>query len=146
MPQNSYDQIAQRWHENPRPEVYVARVLNYVDQVLAGLPPGSKVLDLGCGTGEPIARHSLQRGYRVTGIDQSLEMLRIAKTVVPDAQLIHGDIVQVEFGEGFAAAIAWDAAFHVARKHHATLYQKLARALTPGGRLLLSVGGSDSLD
>jgi len=146
MRQNSYDQIAQRWHENPRPQVYVARVLNYVDQVLSGLPPGSKVLDLGCGTGEPIARHSLQRGYRVTAIDQSLEMLRIASQVVPDAQLVHGDMVQVEFGEGFAAAIAWDSAFHVARKHHASLYQKLARALTPGGRLLLSVGGADSQD
>jgi SAM-dependent methyltransferase len=146
MPENSYDQIAQRWHDNPRPQVYLARVLSYVDQVLAGLPPGSKVLDLGCGTGDPIARHCLRRGYQVTGVDQSLEMLTIAKAVVPDAHLIHGDMVQVEFGEGYAAAIAWDSAFHVARKHHPTLYQKLARALTPGGRLLLSVGGSDSID
>jgi SAM-dependent methyltransferase len=146
MRQNSYDQIAQRWHDNPRPQHYVARVLNYVDQVLAGLSPRSKVLDLGCGTGDPIARHSLLRGYRVTAIDQSLEMLRIASQVVPAAQLIHGDMLQVEFGEGFGAAMAWDSAFHIARKHHATLYQKLAKALMVGGKLLLSVGGSDSQD
>jgi 2-polyprenyl-3-methyl-5-hydroxy-6-metoxy-1,4-benzoquinol methylase len=142
MQRNPYDQIADQWYSSGRDEAYVERVLGYVDRILHRLPPGAKVLDIGCGTGDPIAKHIVQRGYRVIGIDESQEMLRIAKSVVPAAELIHADMVEVEFGERFAAAIAWDSVFHVERKHHAGIYRKLAALLEINGRLLLSVGGS----
>jgi cyclopropane fatty-acyl-phospholipid synthase-like methyltransferase len=140
---NSYDYIAGQWHSNFRGQAYVDRVLGYVDRVLEGLPPGAKVLDLGCGTGTPIAEYMVRRGYRVTGVDQSEKMLEIAKKVVPEAEFIHGDMVEVELAGRFAAAVAWDSVFHVERKHHPAIYRKLADALEIGGRLLLTVGGSD---
>jgi 2-polyprenyl-3-methyl-5-hydroxy-6-metoxy-1,4-benzoquinol methylase len=68
--QNSYDHIAEQWHSNLRGKAYVARVLGYVDKILEGLPPKSKVLDLGCGTGDPIARYIAHKGFRVIGVDQ----------------------------------------------------------------------------
>lgn len=142
--QNSYDYIAEQWHSNFRGQDYVDRVLAYVDKVLEGLPSRARVLDLGCGTGAPIARHIVQQGYRVTGVDQSQEMLKIAEKVVPEAELIHGDMVEIQFDEKFAAAIAWDSVFHVERKQHSAVFRKLADALEIGGRLLLSVGGSDA--
>jgi SAM-dependent methyltransferase len=144
MMQNSYDYIADKWHANTRNQNYVARVLDYVDRVLAGLPAGSRVLDLGCGTGNPIARHVVQKGFQLVGVDQSSKMLEIARREVPRGEFIHADMVKVEFGEALAAIIAWDSAFHVERKHHAALYRKLAHSLVTGGRLLLSVGGSGS--
>ncbi|HEV2706781.1 MAG TPA: class I SAM-dependent methyltransferase [Pyrinomonadaceae bacterium] len=144
--QNSYDYIAEHWHANFRGQAYVDRVLRYVDKILDGLPPGAKVLDLGCGTGEPIAKYVVRRGYSLTGVDQSEKMLEIAKTEVPQAEFIHSDMVEVEFNDRFAAAVAWDSVFHVERKYHAAIYRKLADALEIGGRLLLSVGGSDAND
>ncbi len=148
MLHNSYDRIAAQWHKNFRGQAYVDRTLRYVDRVLEGLPPQAEVLDLGCGTGEPIARHIIDRGFRVVGVDQSQKLLEIAHAVIPEAQLIHADMLDVQFTKTFAAAIAWDSVFHVSRQHHAAIYQKLADALDAGGRLLLSVGGSgaDSLD
>jgi cyclopropane fatty-acyl-phospholipid synthase-like methyltransferase len=146
MMQNSYDYIAEQWHANFRGQTYVDRVLGYVERILEGLPPQSKVLDLGCGTGNLIARHIVERGFRVVGVDQSKELLKIAKTVVPEAELIHGNMVEIEFTEKFAAAVAWDSVFHVERKHHSAVYRKLASSLETGGRLLLSVGGSDAED
>ena len=110
------------------------------------MPPQAKVLDLGCGTGNPIAEHIVERGFRVVGVDQSKELLKIAKTVVPEAELIHGDMVEIEFTEKFAAAVAWDSVFHVERRLHSAVYRKLANSLEIGGRLLLSVGGSDAED
>jgi SAM-dependent methyltransferase len=144
--QNSYDHIAEQWHANLRGQSYVDRVLGYVDLVLEGLPPGARVLDLGCGTGTPIARHIVDQGFRLTAVDQSQKMLEIARQVVPDAEFIHGDMIDLALAAGFAAAIAWDSVFHVERKHHAVIFRRLAQSLEHGGRLLLSVGGSDVAD
>ncbi len=142
MMQDSYNHIAEQWHTNFRGQTYVDRTLSYVDRILEGLPLGAKVLDLGCGTGNPIAKHIVERGFCVVGVDQSKELLKIAKTVVPEAELIHADMVEIQFSEKFAAVVAWDSVFHVERKYHSSIYRKLADCLESGGRLLLSVGGS----
>lgn len=148
MLENAYDRIAAQWHKNFRGQAYVDRSLGYVDCVLEGLAARANVLDLGCGTGNPIARHIIDRGFHVVGVDQSTQLLDIARTVIPEAELIHADMVDIKFTETFAAAIAWDSVFHIPRGAHAAIYRKLARALDPGRRLLLSVGGSgaESLD
>lgn len=44
----------------------------------AGIGVGASLLDLGCGTGSHLVR-LLERGYRVTGVDRSAEMLEIAR-------------------------------------------------------------------
>lgn len=143
MLENSYDHIAEQWHENNRGQIYEDRVLSYVDKILEGVPPRSKILDLGCGTGNLIAKDIARRGFQVVGVDQSKEMLKIAETVVPEAKFIHADMVKIEFTEKFAGAVAWDSVFHVERKYHAAIFHKLSNALETGGRLLISVGGSD---
>src|SRR5205085_1531031 len=97
MLHNAYDDIAEQWHRNFRGQDYIDRTLDYVDKVLDGLPVGAKVLDLGCGTGKPIAKHITGHGFRVVGVDQSKALLDIAKTVVPEAELIHADMIEIEF-------------------------------------------------
>ena len=137
-----YDLIADQWHAHRRARGDVEHVLSYVDRVLEGLPTGARVLDLGCGTGEPVAKHIVERGFTLTGVDESSEMLKFARQAVPEAELINADIVTVELANTFDGAVAWDSMFHVQRKHHAAIYRKLANALRAGARLLLSVGGS----
>jgi SAM-dependent methyltransferase len=141
---NSYDQIAEQWHANVRGQTYVDRVLGYVDRILEGLPAGARVLDLGCGTGNPVAKHIVQKGFGVVGVDQSQKMLEIARREIPEAEFIHGEMVEIAFAERFAAAVAWDSIFHVKRRDHPPIFRKLAECLEPGARLLLSVGGSDA--
>lgn len=138
-----YNLIAEQWHANKRAGDYIEHVLRYVDRVVEGLPAGARVLDLGCGTGEPVAKHIVECGFRVTGVDESAEMLKFARQTVPEAELIHADMVTVELVEIFDAAVVWDSMFHVERKHHAAIYRKLATSLRPEARVLLSVGGSE---
>lgn len=139
---NSYDNIAEQWHANFRGQAYVDKVLGYVGLVLEGLPPGAKVLDLGCGTGNPVGKYIVARGFHLVAVDESEKMLEIAREVVPEAELIRSNMVDLELGSRFRAAVAWDSIFHVDRKHHADIFRKLAKSLEPGGKLLLSIGGS----
>ncbi|MFM0049995.1 class I SAM-dependent methyltransferase [Caballeronia grimmiae] len=100
--------------------------------------PAAHVVDLGCGTGL-LACELAERGYRVTGIDPSREMLRIARGRP------HGD--RVTWIEGDAAALPFVGAAdllvmtgHVAQiflDDAALLATLIAarRALRPGGRI-----------
>jgi cyclopropane fatty-acyl-phospholipid synthase-like methyltransferase len=81
-----------------------------VDFVLEelSLPPGSRILDVGCGTG----RHAVElarRGYRVTGVDISAGMLAEAEKAAREAdaevELIHADATQFTSDKLFDAAI-----------------------------------------
>jgi cyclopropane fatty-acyl-phospholipid synthase-like methyltransferase len=137
-----YDLIAEHWQADRRASGYLEHISPYLDRILEGLPEGARVLDLGCGTGDPIAKYFTERGFRVTGVDESEQMLKFARQTVPEAELIQADMVTVELADTFDAAVAWDSMFHVERKHHAAIYRKLANALGAGARLLLSVGGS----
>jgi len=134
--QNPYDSIAGEWHAYRRQ--FGAK--QYVDSLLGRLKPGVKILDLGCGTGQPIAQYLVQNNFRVVGVDQSTSMLEIARRMVPEAELIHADMCEVNLDDEFAAAICWDSIFHVGRSQHQAIFRKLSNLLAPGGWLLLSAG------
>ncbi len=115
----------------------------YLDVVLDQLRPESTILDLGCGTGVPIAAYLTQAGHQVTGVDSSAAMLDLARLQVPQARFVLGDMLFVDFGQCFDAIIAWDSIFHVGRQEHAGLFAKCFRWLKPNGLMLVSLGGSE---
>jgi 2-polyprenyl-3-methyl-5-hydroxy-6-metoxy-1,4-benzoquinol methylase len=39
------------------------------DRFIAALPAEATVLDLGCGSGSPVAKHMAEHGLHVTGVD-----------------------------------------------------------------------------
>lgn len=133
-----YDRIAEAWNESAR--AFTAK--KYVDMLAGRLEPGASVLDLGCGTGEPVARYLVERGFRVVCVDESAAMLEIARRALPEAVFIRADMCELELDEQFAAVVAWDSLFHVERGRHLSVFQKLSSLLSPGGLLLLSVGGT----
>jgi SAM-dependent methyltransferase len=66
---------------------------------------GNAILDLGCGTGQHAIRLA-RRGYDVTGVDRSPEMLAIARVkaeqtldeVAPQPSFVEGDVTAVRLG------------------------------------------------
>jgi len=136
-----YDLIAEEWSRGRK---LLRRERPYVDRLIALASPGGHILDVGCGSGSPIARHLLDRGYRVTGVDGSHEMLRLARANCPEAQLIHKEITELDPPGPYEGIVAWDSLFHVPREHHERLFRSFHRWLAPGAPLLLSVGGSES--
>lgn len=138
--ERSYDRIAAQWDEARR--AFYGRERDYVDRVLEGLPPASRILDLGCGTGRPMAEHVLARGHRIVGYDQSAALLAIARRRFPQATWHQASLDTLELDGVYDGAICWDALFHVERTHHRAILATVARHLALGGRLMLTVGGS----
>jgi cyclopropane fatty-acyl-phospholipid synthase-like methyltransferase len=136
----SYDAIATDW-DGARSRLRDAEQ-RILDLLLRDLPPGAAVLDLGCGTGRPIAEQIAARGLVVTGVDQSSRMLALARARLPHATWIESRIEDFVPPPIFAAAIAWDSLFHVPREHHGVVMRRVRAALPRGGRFALTAGGS----
>jgi ubiquinone/menaquinone biosynthesis C-methylase UbiE len=141
MNQESYNRIASEW-DRARVAFY-GREREYVDALLEGLPQRSSILDLGCGTGRPIAEYLLARGHHVTGVDQAAQLLAIARARFPHAVWIESRLEDFPISDRYAAIVCWDTLFHLERSVHAGLLARMARSLTPGGRIMITVGGSD---
>jgi len=108
------------------------------------LPPSSRILDVGCGTG----RHSLElarRGYQLVGVDISEGMVAVARKQAADESLpaeFHvADARDLQFGPEFDAAICLcEGAFGLAgsEEGHRRILAGVAQALRPGARFVLT--------
>ncbi len=95
-----------------------------------GLPPGARVLDLACGTGD-LSRLGLRRGYQVVGADLSAGMLAANGTPCP---LVEADGSRLPFATGAFDGLLCGYALRNFTDLAATLGE-CARVLRPGGRL-----------
>jgi ubiquinone/menaquinone biosynthesis C-methylase UbiE len=115
------------------------------NELLAGfsslLPPGGHVLDVGCGAGVPVARFLVGTGFKVTGVDVSSSMLKLARVHVPGANFVKMDMRQLEFDDAFFDGIcAFYSLFHVPREEHFQILIGFNRLLRQDGILLFSSG------
>jgi cyclopropane fatty-acyl-phospholipid synthase-like methyltransferase len=106
--------------------------------LLNELKPGSSILDLGCGSGDP-ADIEIAREHSVTGVDISQAQIALARRNVPAGTFIHGDAGTVEFPTAsFDAVVSFYALEHIPRTEHALLFRRIHRWLRSGGFLLMS--------
>jgi SAM-dependent methyltransferase len=111
---------------------------------LAVLAPGSRVLDVGSGTGRPVAERLVAAGHDVVGIDVSPVMVDIARRQVPGARFEVADVRTWASPAGSFDAIA--AVFSLLTMPRPELDATLARLaawLVPGGRLVLATVPAD---
>lgn len=99
---------------------------------MLGLPPGSVILDLACGTGD-LCRDIGSRGHRSVGADLSFGMLHNART---DAPLVHADALALPFRPGaFDGAVSGFALRNFVEL--GPVFSELARVVRAGGRIAL---------
>lgn len=106
----------------------------------ACLPRRGRLLDLGCGAGEPIARWFMAEGFVVTGVDFADAMLAIARERWPEGDWRQADMRRLHLGERFDGIVAWDSFFHLTAEEQTGCIARMAAHLRPGGSLLLTVG------
>ncbi len=112
----------------------------WLERFTQGLAPGATILDVGCGSGWPIAAELLRRGFAVTGMDTSEGLLDHARATLPHGRWIQGDMRVLELEETFDGVIAWHSLFHLTPEDQEVVVPKLAARVAPGGRLMFTSG------
>ena len=120
-----------------------------VDQLLAllELPPDSRVLDVGCGRGEMLARIAERYDCRVVGVDPNDEVLTTARSKLArfgeQVTLHNQPAAEVDFEQGgFDAALCIGSthAFGLGSVGLTNTLQTLKRLVRPGGLILVGEG------
>lgn len=120
-----------RWEEMAAEGVDIHGEADFV----ASLGPSS-VLDAGCGTGR-VALELARRGLDVAGVDLDPSMLDVARAKGPDLTWVHADLLSVDLGRAFdAAVLAGNVMIFLAAGTEAAVVANLARHLEPGGALV----------
>lgn len=105
---------------------------------------GTKVLDVACGTGEFSVRLA-QKGYQVTGIDLSEEMLVIAREKADKLKLsipyFHQNMAELDAGEEYDSVVIFCDSLNYLRTEEEVqqTFQKVFEQLKPSGLFLFDV-------
>lgn len=136
----AYARAADHWAATRNRTLFEADALR---AVLAG-QQNAQVLDLGCGSGQPIAEWFARQGCAVTGVDGAAPMLRHFRAALPGARAVLADMRQLALGHHFDVIIAWDSFFHLSRADQRVMFPVFAAHAAPGARLLITTGPDDS--
>lgn len=137
---SSYDPFAWFYERYWSREV-APQIMTVIDRLLVpSLSRGASVLDLCCGTGYTCSQ-LIRRGFEVTGLDGSKEMLRYARRQAPGARFMLADARSFELPpvhEGIVST--FDSLNHVMSLDELTaVFRNAHRALAPGGLFLFDL-------
>jgi len=134
------DSTADHWNAGQYRERHAFVFESSRDLVSDWLRPaaGERILDLGCGSGE-LSAQIAHSGAQVTGVDASAAMIAAAKSQHPGADFEVQDAHSLSYRAAFEAVFS-NAALHWMAPLD-SVFAGVARALVPGGRLALEMGG-----
>jgi SAM-dependent methyltransferase len=99
--------------------------------------PGTRLLHVGCGTGTALEL-AARSGAEVAGLDASVELLKVARERLPDADLRVADAAELPYDRGcFDQVMAFDAIQYI--EPPAVAVAELARVTRPGGSVVIGL-------
>jgi len=134
-----------RFYRDPKPATMgaqnlVSRRRFALEMVEARVPPGSSILDIGCGTGH-LAGDLMQRGYGAWGVDLSDAMVEYAREHFNRDRFRVGDIEQIPFPDNTFDAVMCLGVMEYLEKDEPAL-REIWRVLKPGGRAVITTPSS----
>ncbi|MPZ80273.1 MAG: methyltransferase domain-containing protein [Actinophytocola sp.] len=133
-----YDALSRRYDDTYGAD---RKYAPWLASLTSALPPAATVVDLGCGSGVPVARALTAAGHRVTGVDFSAEQVRRARALVPAATFVREDLTAVSFEHGSVdAVVAFYSIIHVPLDEQPALLGRVATWLRPGGLFAATMG------
>jgi SAM-dependent methyltransferase len=137
---SDYDSFAWIYNKHWGPDS-ARRFLAVLEKaVLPQLPPQAYVLDLCCGTGQ-LVHLLLERGYRVTGLDGSEEMIRYARAIAPSGEFMIEDARSFHLPATYHAVVStYDSLNHVMQLEELSqVSSNVSGCLNEGGLFLFDL-------
>jgi SAM-dependent methyltransferase len=134
-----YEKHARNWDADRRNGGWSDKVWH--DRFIAALPNGGTVLDLGCGSGSPVAlHHMVECGLHVTGVDASPTLISLCRARLPDQESIVADMRSLALGRQFPGALAWDSFFHLKPDDQRAMFEVFAAHAAGSAILMFNTG------
>jgi 2-polyprenyl-3-methyl-5-hydroxy-6-metoxy-1,4-benzoquinol methylase len=116
----------------------------YLDRLLRELPPPATILDVGCGSGNPIDRFLADHGYSILGIDISSRQIELARRLIPEGHFEVRNMLDLTPGEyEVDGIVSFYAIFHTPRDRHGELLMTLTSFLRSRGVMLITMGADE---
>ncbi len=110
------------------------------DRFIHALPQGAAVLDLGCGSGRPVASHLVQQGCRVTGVDTSPTLIALCRTRLPEQEWLMADMRTIALERRFEGILSWDSFFFLTAPDQRRMFAVFAAHAAPSAVLMFTTG------
>jgi SAM-dependent methyltransferase len=133
-----YERHARAWDADRRMAGWNDKIWH--DRFIAALRSAANVLDLGCGSGYPLAQHMAQRGLNVTGVDSSPTLISLCRERLPDHEWLVGDMQSLQLSRQFDGVLAWDSFFHLRPDDQRRMFSVFARHAAPSAILMFNSG------
>lgn len=136
---DGYNKIAESYSEGRR----LKKEINYkyFDSLNNYFPKSGKLLDLGCGGAVPASSYFYEKGFDITGVDISPNMITLAKKNIPDGKFFVSDMLDCNFpAEEFDIIISTFAIIHVPQHKQKVLFEKIFKWLKNDGTVYLVLG------
>ena len=112
----------------------------WLDRFAALAKPGGTILDLGCGSGKPMAAYLLTQGFDLCGIDSSPTMISLCRENFPDRQSIVADMRTLDLQRRSDGVMAWDSFFHLTPDDQRRMFPVFRAHAAPGAPLMFTSG------
>jgi trans-aconitate methyltransferase len=112
----------------------------WLDRFMSRMPSRPAVLDIGCGSGEPMSRYLAEYGCTVTGVDSSSEMIALYERALPLQSWQVADMRSLSLGATFDGLLAWDSFFHLHPEDQRRMFPIFRAHAAPGAVLMFTAG------
>jgi len=112
----------------------------WLDRFRCLLSSRPAVLDIGCGSGEPIGRYLAEQGCNVTGVDSAPEMIAICMETLPQQTWGVRDMRTLSLGRTFNGILAWDSLFHLCHDDQRQMFPIFRAHAAPRAALMFTSG------
>ena len=132
----------ERWYEEMAKSRFAnafaygrAKIDRLLNNCLEKLPPGARVLDVGCGTGEYV-RRATELGFLASGIEPAEAMRKVALEKNPSSTILDGIATALPFPDNtFDLVICIEVLRYLHREDNRQALREMHRVLAPGGRM-----------
>jgi SAM-dependent methyltransferase len=115
----------------------------WLDRMLAAAPRHAgavRVLELGCGSGQPIGTYLAERGAELTGVEPTSTLSALYARNLPKATLITADMRGLKLDQKFDAILAWNSFFHLSADDQRAMIATFAAHAAPRAALMFTAG------